>query len=255
MPSNFKKVIDKGTSLYVPSVSIDCVIFGFHENELRVLLLKMKHTDLFGLPGGFILKGEHADLAASRVLQERTHLKDIFLKQFHTFTEPARSDKKFHINRMKKEGVTIDPKSWILQRFITIGYYALVDFSQVQPKQDEFSENIGWHEIHSLPTLMMDHRHIMDRALRTLQEQINRQPIGYNLLPQKFTMPELQKLYETILDKPLDRRNFQRKITSFGFLKKLKETKKGVAHKAPFLYMFDVKKYNEALQNGLTGGW
>ena len=102
---------------------------------------------------------------------------------------------------------------------------------------------------------MLDHGKIVEKALVTLRLQLNYQPIGYNLLQEKFTMPELQKLYETILDKKLDRRNFQRRMLGFRILHRLKETKKGVAHKAPYLYSFDLEKYHKALNSGLNGGW
>jgi 8-oxo-dGTP diphosphatase len=252
---NFKNIVKNGEKLFMPSLSVDCVIFGFHGSELKVLLLKMKHVVLHGLPGGFILKDEPADAAATRILKERTGLDNIFLQQFYTFGEPRRSDKKIHVAGMKKEALPVDKNNWLLQRFVSIGYYALVEFSQVTPTPDELSSNCDWYDLQTIPPLMMDHTHILNKALETLQQHINRQPIGYNLLPLKFTMPELQKLYEAILGKQLDRRNFQRKILSYGILKKLKEVKTGVAHKAPFLYSFDLKKYNEALKNGLGGGW
>ncbi len=250
-----KNIVQNGSKIFLSSVSVDCVIFGFYGNELKVLLLKMKHAELHGLPGGFILKDEPADAAAIRILKERTGLDTIFLQQFYTFADPKRSDKKVHLNTIKKEGISTDKENWLLQRFVSIGYYALVDFSRVLPAADELSVSCAWQTLHPAPVLMMDHNNILDKALLTLQQQLNNQPIGYNLLPLKFTMPELQKLYETILNKPLDRRNFQRKILGYGILKKLKEVKKGVAHKAPFLYSFDVKNYNIALMDGLGGGW
>lgn len=250
-----KNFLENGERIYIPSLSVDCVIFGFHENQLKVLLLKIKGTDGWLLPGGFIKKNEHTDVAATRVLSERTGLSEIFLKQFHLFGAPDRSDKKFHENRLKKEGFIPDKSHWLLQRFITIGYYALVEFSTVNPSVDDLSDSCTWCDLHNLPILMMDHGIIIQKALETVRQQIGYQPIGYNLLPEKFTMPELQKLYETILDRQLDRRNFQRKIMGYGILKKLKDVKKGVAHKAPFMYMFDVKKYNKALKDGLSGGW
>jgi len=252
---DFKNIVQDGGKVFLPSLSVDCVIFGFHGNELKVLLLQMKHAAVHGLPGGFILKDEPADEAVSRVLKERTGLDNIFLQQFYTFGEPLRSDKKMHLTSMKKEGIAIEKGNWLLERFVTIGYYALVDFSQVLPTHDELSITCGWHPLRPAPALMMDHNNILNKALETLQQQLSYQPIGYNLLPKKFTMPELQKLYETILGKPLDRRNFQRRILGYGIVKKLKEVKVGVAHKAPFLYSFDVKKYHEALRVGLGGGW
>lgn len=252
---SLESMVINGGNIFLPSVSIDCVIFGFHDNEMKVLLLQMKHTNEYGLPGGFVLKDEALDAAATRVLHERTGLENIFLQQFATFGEPNRSDKKIHVKAMKREGISIDKTNLLLQRFITVGYYALVDFSKVIPRSDELSIGCTWYHLQSISSLMMDHHLILNKALETLQQQINHQPIGYNLLPQKFTMPELQKLYEAILNKQLDRRNFQRKIMVFGILKRLKEVKQGVAHRAPFLYSFDLKKYNQALKNGYTGGW
>lgn len=250
-----ENIVKNGSKIFLSSVSVDCVIFGLHGNELKVLLLKMKHANLHGLPGGFIFKEEPADDAASRILKERTGLDNIFLQQFYTFGAPERSDKKVHLTTIKKQGLVTEKDNWLLQRFVSIGYYALVDFSKVLPTPDELSVSCTWYPLDTVPALMMDHNNILNRALLTLQQQINHEPIGYNLLPQKFTMPELQNLYETILNKILDRRNFQRKILSYGILKKLKEVKSGVAHKAPFLYSFDVKKYNQALIDGLGGGW
>lgn len=252
---DFEKIVNEGANIFLPSVSVDCVIFGFHNNELKILLLKMKDAGVFALPGGFILKDEPADTAATRVLKERTGLDNIFLQQFYTFGDPDRSDKMLHANSMKKEGIPINKNNWLLQRFVSIGYYALVNFSAVMPTHDAHSVTCDWHDLNAMPILMMDHNHILDKALLILQQQISHLPIGFNLLPLKFTMPEIQKLYETILNKPLDRRNFQRRILSYGILQKLTEVKTGVAHKAPYLYSFIVNKYNEALKNGLVGGW
>ncbi|MBV9989527.1 MAG: NUDIX hydrolase [Chitinophagaceae bacterium] len=252
---SLQEFIRDGGDLFMPSVSLDCVIFGFHENQLKVLLLKMKSADQWALPGGFIYRNEDIETAAARVLQERTGLGDIFLQQFQVFGDPQRSDRKFHLGLFRKEGIKLEKDHWILQRFMTVGYYALVDFVDVEPKPDFSSEACEWHDLHGIRELFMDHKHILDRALETLRLQLNHQPIGYKLLAKKFTMPELQKLYETILDKKLDRRNFQRRMLGYGILKKLRETRKGGAHKAPYLYSFDLRKYNKALQEGLQGGW
>ena len=248
-------LITEGQNWFLPSLSVDCVIFGFHDGELKVLLLKHRHLNIWGLPGGFVYKDEPADVAAQRVLQERTGLQQIFLQQFHTFGDTERYDKEFHNRDLKKDGITVQSDHWLLQRFVTIGYYALVEFSKVSPSEDSLTEKCMWWDIRKIPSLMLDHKKIFDRALQALRMQLNYQPIGYNLLPEKFTMPELQKLYETILDKKLDRRNFQRKILNYGILRRLKEIKKGVAHKAPYLYSFDLNRYQEALSVGLQGGW
>lgn len=245
-----KKHFLKGHEKYLPHLSVDNVIFGFHQNDLKVLLLKTKYAGLWSLTGGFILKNEHTDAAAQRVLKERTGLEKIFLQQFHVFSDPGRSTKKVNQQFLKNIGVKID-KSWMFERFITIGYYALVDFTKVNPTPDNISSACEWFSINDLPEMILDHRNILDEALRSLRMQLNFHPVGYSLLEQKFTMPELQKLYETILGKKLDRRNFQRKILTTGILKRLEETKKGVAHKAPFYYKFDLRNYKKALKAGM----
>ncbi len=238
-----------------PGLSLDCVIFGFHDTQLKVLLLKMKYTEGWALPGGFVLKDESLENAAYRALKDRTGLDNIFLNQFYVFGEPARADANY--NEQLLDNISLDPalKAFFKQRFITVGYYALVDFSHTVPRPDDISEECRWWNLLEMPPLIIDHDKILNKALETLRLQLRYQPIGYNLLPEKFTMPELQKLYETILGKTLDRRNFQRKILSYGILKKLNETRKGGAHKAPYLYSFDLENYQKALEQGLQGEW
>jgi ADP-ribose pyrophosphatase YjhB (NUDIX family) len=248
--------IQKGQKDFLGNLSIDCVIFGFHDGQLKVLLLRYNYSHEWALPGGFIHKKEDISEAANRILKERTGLSEIFLRQFHVFGSPQRTDHARATGKfIRGAGIPIAKNSWLLGRFITIGFYALVDFSAVSPAPDHFSDDCKWHDIHSLPRLMMDHNEIYKKALAALQLQLNSQPIGYNLLPEKFTMPELQKLYECLLDKKLDRRNFQRRILGYGILRRHKETKKGMGHKAPYLYSFDLLKYEQALEGGLTGGW
>lgn len=247
---DFKELLEKQSAesweKYIPTLSIDCVIFSFYENSLQVLILKMRDQDLWGLPGGYVKKTENVDDAAVRILKDRTGTENIYLQQFYTFGNLNRSEKAF-----EQYHDTI----WNKQRFISIGYYALAEHSQVKLVLDEYSSAVQWHSIENLPEFMMDHRKIFDKALTTLREQLNNHPIGYNLLPEKFTMPELQKLYEGILGKRLNRGNFYRKILRYDILTKLEESRKGGAHKAPDLYSFDVEKYNSALKEGLKGNW
>jgi 8-oxo-dGTP diphosphatase len=246
-------VVDE--KVYHPGLSIDSVIFGFHDNQLKVLLTKLKRIEQWALAGGFVYKDENIADAAVRILKERTGLSDIFLQQFYVFGDPNRSDKKFHVQRMKDLGLPVNKDHWVLQRFVTLGYYALVEFSHVDPKPDSMSDFCGWYDINNPPALIMDHKNILNKALEALRAQLRFQPIGYNLLPKRFTMPELQKLYETILDKKLDRRNFQRKMLGYSILKRLEKRREGGAHKAPYLYSFDLRKYHRALKDGLQGGW
>jgi 8-oxo-dGTP diphosphatase len=250
LKEDIKEHFLNGHQKYLRSISVDCIIFGFHENELKVLLLNAKYAGQWALPGGFVLKDEHMDEAAKRILKQRTGLDDIFLQQFHVFSAPDRSTKKINNKFLKNSGITIED-SWMFERFISVGYWALVDFTKVKPVADAFSAGCEWFNIHAVPELILDHNDILQKALENLRAQLNYHPIGYNLLPKKFTMPELQKLYETILDRTLDRRNFQRKIFSTGILKKLEETKKGVAHKAPHYHKFDLRKYQKALKGGM----
>jgi ADP-ribose pyrophosphatase YjhB (NUDIX family) len=255
IPVNKKAVLEKGDKIYQPGISVDCVILGFHENELKLLLLKIEESNQWALPGGFIKKNETIENAAYRVLQERTGVKDIFLQQFNVFGDPNRSDASIHQNRYLEYGIKIPKDNWLLQRFITIGFYALIDFSEVNLRDIVSDDTAEWIDMNKVSNLMMDHAAIVQKALVTLRTQLAYLPIGKNLLPKKFTMPELQKLYETILNEKLDRRNFQRKLLSFGILNRLNETKKGGAHKAAYLYTFNEKKYQKALKEGLYGSW
>lgn len=246
----FKEILEKQSAeswkKYIPTLSIDCVVFSFHENVLQVLTLKMKDQDSWGLPGGYVKKEENVDDAAIRILKDRTGTENIYLQQFYTFGNLKRSESAFE---------DYDDSLWNKQRFVSIGYYALAEYSNVNLVVDEYSSACNWQSIESLPLFMMDHRVIFDKALLTLREQLNNHPIGYNLLPEKFTMPELQKLYEIILGKKLNRGNFYRKILRYDILTKLDESRKGGAHKAPDLYSFDLEKYNVALKEGLKGSW
>lgn len=248
-------MVKLGEHGFMPSVSVDCVIFGFHEGELKVLLIKHRYREMWSLPGGFVSKNEPCDAAAYRVLKDRTGLNDIFLQQFHAFGDTERYAKEFHIEDLENDGLEVSDNHWLIQRFVTIGYYALVDFLEVKQNKESLTENYNWWDLNDLPQLILDHKKILDKALVTLRLQMHYQPIGYNLLPEKFTMPELQKLYETLLNTKLDRRNFQRKMIAYDILEKLDETKKGVPHKSPNLYKFNLDKYKKALEEGLSSGW
>lgn len=232
---NIKTFLEKGPE-YLPSVSVDCVIFGFYEDQLKVLLLEFKNTKAFALPGGFVFKNESTDEAATRILWERTGVKDIYLEQFYTFGEQYRGNWDVHKTTMESHGFELGPDHWLLQRFISIGYYALVDFSKVKPAPDIFSDMGDWFDIHEIPTLILDHNRIVEKALETLRLMLDHKLVGFNLLSETFTMNELQSLYETILDKKLLRANFQRKMLSLGILERVKKKFTGKAHKPPFVY-------------------
>lgn len=236
-------------------VSIDCTIFGFHAGELKVLLLRWKGTDSWSLPGGRIFLEESANEAAVRILRERTGLQEIFLQQFYTFGAANRYKNFSPDELIKTLELTFGEDFFdekLMKRNISIGYMALVEFEQVVATPDWYTDECRWWEISAVPTLLFDHNDMIETALKALRQQLSYQPIGYNLLPEKFTMPELQRLYETILDKQLDRRNFQKLMLSYDILEKLPEKRTGGAFKAPFLYKFDKEKYDRAIQEGIT---
>ncbi|NJB72085.1 ADP-ribose pyrophosphatase YjhB (NUDIX family) [Saonia flava] len=250
----FHDFLENGDKYYIPNLTIDCAIFGYHGKELKILLAKWRGLDGWGLPGGFIKKKETLSNAATRILKEKTSLDKLYLKQFHVF-----GDSEFR--RKEKEGLSFSPgnnryllpkNSWLHERTISIGYYALVEYSQVNLMTDYFIEELVWQDINQVPKLLFDHNEMLSYALRNMRINLYHIPIGYNLLPNKFTLPEIQSLYETILDKKLDRRNFSKKLLKLELIKDTKEVKKIGQHRSPKLYQFDMKKYNEALKNGIV---
>ncbi|MCW5514934.1 NUDIX hydrolase [Muriicola sp. Z0-33] len=242
---------------YMPGISIDCVIFGYSNQQLKILLLKWKHQNLWTLPGGFIRKDEDMKDAANRVLEERTGLKSVFLNQFHTFGDIERSlqNGKEQLKRMefiRQSKLHNDEViGWLNNRFITTGYFALVDLHKTKPEPDALSDTCEWKSLTDMPDLMMDHKQIVEKALTHLRIQLNYLPIGLSLLPAKFTFLDLQKLYEAILQKPLERSNFQRKVLKLGILRRHEKQMTGAANKAPYLYSFDKKKFKKLIEEGI----
>lgn len=236
-------------------VAIDCTVFGFHDGELKVLLLRWKGTDGWSLPGGHILLDESADDAANRILMQRTGLSEIFLEQFHTFADANRYKYYSAAELLTRLEVTFGKGFFdgiMFGRTVSIGYFALVEFDQVQPTPDWFTDECRWWSMADIPPLLFDHNEMVDRALSALRQRIRNQPVGYNLLPEKFTMPELQRLYETILGRNFDRRNFHKLFLSYGILERLEEKRIGAANKSPYLYRFVKEKYDQAGIEGIS---
>ena len=231
---------------YIAQLSIDCVIFGFQDKELKVLVSKFKYGDnLWGLPGGYILKTESIEKAATRILKERTSLNNIYLEQFRVFGNENRIVKSEHRAQIKRDLKKYDAKefdeatiNWMTDRFVCIGFYALVDINKVKPIAGKLEEKIEWKKIKDLPTLTHDHKEIIDHALMALRNNLDEKIIGFNLLPETFTMKDVQELYETIYDKPFARNNFQKKILDLNVLERLEKKFTGAQNKAPFLYRF-----------------
>lgn len=237
---NLQELID--TKDFVRHISVDCVIFGFHHDILKVLLLKYHDLDLWSLPGGFVFNDEDLREAACRVLYERTHLSDIFLEQFHTFGRKNRTENNVHQILLKNKNIDVPPDHWIFQRFITVGYCSLIDFSLVDTFPDAFNETCAWFEVNKLPKMAFDHERIINSGLEHIRKNIDTQIVASNLLPEKFTMKELQTVYETVLDEKFRRNNFQRKILALNTLERLEKFFDGSANKAPYLYKFVDKK-------------
>lgn len=233
----------------IEQVSIDCVIFGFHDNQLKILLLKFKGVEAWALPGGFVFHNESIEEAANRILENRTGIKGIYLEQFFVFGDKNRQYREVHEEVMNKNGIISKENHWLFQRFISIGFYALVDFSKVIPKPDDLSEICGWYDIEDIPHLAFDHLQIFQKALQTLRSSLDTKLVGFNLLPETFTMGELQSLYETILGKKLIRTNFQRKILSLEILERVEKKYSGGSHKAPYIYRLDNAKVEAFLKN------
>ncbi len=241
------------TSSFIPGLSVDNVIFGFHDNQLKVLLLEAKDRKHWMLPGGYILKDEAVDSAAERVLLDRTGLKKVYLQQVGVFGDTQRSSPDLIKGLVKSMGIDEKRNQWFLQRFITIGYYALVEFEKVKPVADPLSLSCKWFDIDKIPQLIFDHQAIIQAALVSMRQHLNFQPIGLNLLPSNFPLKSLQSIYETILGKKLDRPNFNRKMLSLGILEKKEKLYTGAANKAPFLYSFKKKEYYKLLKEGIEG--
>jgi len=223
---------------FLPGLATDLVIFGFHQNQLKILLLTYQNTSLFALPGGFVREGENVNDAARRTLTQRTSLRDIYLEQFYLFGDQNRHDPAPLRAIMVGKGIQPTEDHWLLRRFVTVGYYALVDFTQAVPTPDPLSDSCEWYDLACLPPLMLDHQLIVQKALETLRARLDFNQWVAPLLPPTFTMSDLQNLYETILDQKLHRSAFQRKMLSLAILERVEKKYSGGAHKAPYLYRF-----------------
>jgi 8-oxo-dGTP diphosphatase len=215
-----------------PALTVDCVVFGLAEAELRVLLIERGLEPFAGgwaLPGGFVRVDETLDQAAARELEEEAGLSGVFLEQLYTFGDLDR-----------------DPR----ERVVTVAYYALVQLSDHRVKAATDARRAKWFAHSALPPLAFDHGSIVETALRRLQGKVRYQPIGFALLPEKFTLGQLQGLYETVLARTLDKRNFRKKILKMDLLDELDEWQIGVRHRAARLYRFNPRKYRQLEKRG-----
>ncbi|HEY5745557.1 MAG TPA: NUDIX domain-containing protein [Chryseolinea sp.] len=243
-----------GHKKYLPHVSIDCAIFGYHAQQLKLLLIKHRYVHGWCLPGGYIKRTETLVEAANRIVKERTSIGNLFLQQYKTFGDPDRSRyREFDADKFfEMTGIRIRNDNWLIDHTISIGFYAITDFSHAIPKPDIMSDECAWFDVDRLPKLEFDHDQMVVEALRTLRMQLYHCPIGYTMLPKKFTLGEIHALYQTLLGKKLDVSNFPKKLMALGLLKKLEERRSIGPHRSPHLYSFDKRKYDKALREGLA---
>lgn len=217
-----------------PALTVDCVVFGLDDTDLKVLLIERDLEPFRGkwaLPGGFVRVDETLEDAARRELAEETGLGKVFLEQLYTIGS---------LNR--------DPR----ERVVTVAYYALVRLSSHKVQAATDARQALWFAMDDLPKLAFDHNKILTTAHERLRGKVRYQPIGFELLPQKFTLRQLQNLYEVVLDRDLDKRNFRKKILSMGILNELDEVETDVAHRAARLYRFDKKGYRQMTKQGFN---
>jgi 8-oxo-dGTP diphosphatase len=217
-----------------PALTVDCIVFGLDDEDLKVLLIRRANAPFAGrwaLPGGFVDLDETCDEAARRELEEETGLRDVFLEQLYTFSAVDR-----------------DPR----ERVVSVAYYALVRLHDHRVQAATDAREAAWFAVNEVDGLAFDHNQILEAALTRLRGKVVCQPIGFELLPPKFTLSMLQRLYETILERTLDKRNFRKKVLGMGVLVELDEVEQHVAHRAARLYRFDRRRYHQLVKRGFT---
>ncbi len=216
------------------ALTVDCVVFGYDERELKVLLIERGLDPFKGrwaLPGGFVHVDETLEEAARRELGEEAGIRDVYLEQIYTFGE---------VNR--------DPR----ERVVSVAYYALVKLADHKTKAATDAADAQWFPVASVPKLAFDHATILQTAITRLKTKVRYEPIGFELLPAKFTLSQLQHLYEAVLGTALDKRNFRKKVLSYGLLIALEETLMGGRHRPAQLFRFDQKRYEQLRKKGFN---
>ena len=229
------KFLKKANKQFLPNLSIDLVIIGYQNNKLKCLLLQIDEKWL--LPGGYIRISESVDDAAIRILKERTGLDNPHLKFLSVFGNRDRQFKNEWKEFIKNNNLDWKDDYWINNRFVTLTYYSLVNIAEIHPTPGIMDEAISWFDFDDLPEIWMDHKSILTEARNRLKEDLKHEQLTYNLLPDKFTMPELHQLHQAILEEKLDRSRFQKKILSTGLFDRLpKKPKKNSPGQNPYQY-------------------
>ena len=226
-----------------PHISVDCVVFGFDGNELNVLLINRDPVDRANpaerlkLPGDLLIGGEMLTAAAQRILTEFTGLHDLYLKQFGIFDDPRRLDSPDDLVWLnRRSGVTVE-------RVVTVAYYSLVKIDKSRQTDLSVSYNARWYSCSSVPGLIFDHTRIIETGMEVLRRELLVEPLCFKLLPDKFTVNQLQRLYEAVLVCSLDNRNFRKKLQRLPYIVPLNERQHGVPHQPARLHIFDNEKY------------
>ena len=233
-----------------PFISVDCVVFGYDGQEIKVLLISRDKSDAingvpsrYKLPGDMIIRGERLQASAQRVLFELTGLDDVFLKQFAVFDNPERLNTSDDLKWLQKSsGVEIN-------RVVTVAYYSLIKLEESKKTKLSVAYNARWSSLSELPEMIFDHNKILNQALMTMQKGLLTDPHCFELLPEKFTLNQLQNVYETILNVKLDNRNFRKRVQRLDYIIPLNETQKDVAHKPARYYIFNRNKFEEVIKD------
>jgi 8-oxo-dGTP diphosphatase len=216
------------------ALTVDCVVFGLDDEDVKVLLVQRAMPPFAGawaLPGGFVRVIETIEEAARRELEEETGLRHVFLEQLYTFGDVER-----------------DPR----ERVVSVAHYALVNLRDHQVHAATDARDAAWFGVHDVPSLAFDHAAILQMALERLRGKLRYQPIGFELLPKKFTLSALQHLYELVLERELDKRNFRKRVLAMDLLVETDDVEQDVAHRAARLYRFDERKYRRLARSGFN---
>ncbi|BFP41783.1 NUDIX domain-containing protein [Flavobacteriaceae bacterium GF1] len=229
-----EKILEEGAAHFLPNLSIDLVIIGYKQGKLQCLLLKFEKK--WVLPGGYVKKEESVDEAVVRILKERTGLEEPHFKFLAVFGDANRRFSEEFKQYFKKYNLPWKDDYFINNRFVTLAHYSLVDIDNTHPTASGFDEAVAWFPFEELPELWLDHRDIVNTARNRLKTDIKREQLSYNLLPDPFTMPELHRLHQTILDEHLDRSRFQKKMLATGLFERLPKLKKETPGSNPYQY-------------------